>query len=262
MIGDLESARARPSISVCVATFDGMPFVREQLASIVGQLGPEDELVVSDNGSTDGTRELLESIRDPRLRLLSFTSRRGPVPNFENALRHATREVVVLADQDDVWMEHRLDLVRAAFAGARDDLLCLVSEGERIDAEGVRIAASNLDVLRFRPGFLSNVLRNSFMGCSMAFSRRLLDIALPFPSRIPMHDSWLGILAGHFGRVETLARPSYRYRVHATNTSQRPRSLRVKLARRANLLLALTTRVARVHARRLADALRGRRGGP
>lgn len=249
-----------PRISVAVATFDGMPFVREQLASIIGQLGPDDELIVSDNGSTDGTREHLAGLADPRLRLLDYTARRGAVPNFEHALRHVSREVVVLADQDDVWLPGRLARVRSAFASAGEELLCVVADGERIDGRGERIARSNLELLRFAPGLVRNVLRNSFMGCTMAFRCALLEVALPFPPSIPMHDSWLGILAGHFGRVAVIPEPSYRYRLHGRNASQVRRPLSAKLGGRAALLVALAARIPSAPGRRLRAALRAARG--
>jgi glycosyltransferase involved in cell wall biosynthesis len=247
------------AISVCMASYQGLPYLREQVDSILAQLGPDDELVVSDNGSTDGTYEYLAALADPRLRLVRYEERRGPVPNFENALRLATRPVIVLVDQDDLWLPNRLPLVRSAFEGAGPGLLCLVADGERIDGEGRLLAASNLEVLRYRPGLWKNLYKNSFMGCAMAFRRELLEVALPFPATIPMHDSWLGILAGHFGAVRMSREPSYRYRVHAKNASQRRNPAAGKVAHRARLAGALLGRLAAVRLRR-ALGLSGRGG--
>ncbi|MGA8891043.1 MAG: glycosyltransferase [Anaeromyxobacteraceae bacterium] len=233
------------SISVCLATFDGEPFVQEQVASVLPQLGPEDEFVISDNGSSDGTLAFLQAIGDARVRVVVFTEARGPVANFENAIRLATREVIVLCDQDDVWFPDRLERVRRAFSDIRPPPMCLVSDGTRIDAQGQTIAQSNLGALRFRTGFWGNLAKNSFMGCTMAFRRELLRIALPFPRGIPMHDSWLGILAGWQGTIVVDPNPTYGYRVHGRNLSHRPRAFRAKIWDRVALGSALLARMVR-----------------
>jgi glycosyltransferase involved in cell wall biosynthesis len=231
------------TISVCLATFNGASYVREQVESILPQLAPSDEFIVSDNGSTDGTLEYLRSLDCPHLRLHLFTERMGPVANFENALRCAQGAVIVLADQDDVWLPNRLDRVRMAFPPGLSVPLCLVSEGDRIDGAGLSIARSNLEALRFRPGLWANLVKNSFMGCTMAFRHELLRLALPFPAGIPMHDSWLGILAGCVGTIAVDHQASYRYRVHGANLSHRQRPVAAKVRDRLVMALALASRL-------------------
>ncbi len=97
-------------VSVCIATYNGEHYLREQLDSILAQIGKEDEVVISDDSSTDGTLALIESYHDPRIRVLhhdpnlvttTFPLDR-PTHNFENALRHAKGDILFLADQDDV----------------------------------------------------------------------------------------------------------------------------------------------------------------
>lgn len=246
-------------VSVCMATYNGMPYVEAQVASILIQLAPGDELVISDNGSSDGTAEYLRALGDPRVRVVTFLARRGPVPNFENVFRLASRPIVVPVDQDDLWLPNRLAAIRAAFARGRRDLLCVMTEGDRIDGAGARIEASNIAVLGFRTGFWKNLWKNSYMGCAMAFRRDLLDLALPIPPGVPMHDSWLGLLAERFGAVDVVREPSYRYRVHGRNASHVRNDLRTKLAHRVRLLRALVSRIVAVRARRAWDRLAGER---
>ena len=76
-------------ISVCLATYNGSVYVGEQLCSVLRQLGPDDEVVVSDDGSTDNTVAVISSIDDDRLRLLEGVGQLGVVRNFERALQAA-----------------------------------------------------------------------------------------------------------------------------------------------------------------------------
>ena len=101
-------------VSVAMATYNGSAHVAEQLTSILEQLGPHDEVVVVDDASTDDTRAVLAAFDDPRLRVLESPVNRGYVRAFERALGEARGEVVLLADQDDVWLPGRRDAMVAA----------------------------------------------------------------------------------------------------------------------------------------------------
>jgi len=125
-------AMSTPSLSVCMATYNGSRFLPRQLETILPQLGPEDELIVSDDASTDGTPELVRELCGERVKLLHGCFR-SPVLNFEHALRQARGEVLVLADQDDIWCENKLPLVRERFAGRTHERLLVLFDGRVID---------------------------------------------------------------------------------------------------------------------------------
>lgn len=231
-------------ISVCMATYNGARFVGEQLASILRQLGPEDEVVVSDDGSTDATLEVVRSFGDPRVRVV-IGGFRSPVKNFENALRHARGEVIALSDQDDVWLDGRVELIRARFEPPRARVQLVALDAVVVDERGAVLEPSLFARLGAGPGLLKNVYDNTYVGCCLAFSRALLDVALPFPPGIPMHDMWLGLLAERFGTVEFVRVPMLAYRRHGANaTSMRRRFMPlVQLRRRWNLSTSLLRRV-------------------
>ena len=232
------------SISVCMATRNGARFIGEQLASILIQLGPDDELVISDDSSDDGTLEVIRSYDDPRVRVLAGNRFFSPVFNFEHALKQATGDVIVLADQDDVWLPGRLDLVRDRFCGREVPVYAMVMDGEVADEAGNVTDPSIFALLRSGPGVLRNVWSNSYMGCAMAVSRELAAIALPFPRRIPMHDVWLGLLAELFGTVEFVPQVTFRYRKHAGSLTEFRRRFRpvVQVSRRFWLVAHLACR--------------------
>ena len=101
-------------VSVAMATYNGSAHVAEQLASILEQLGPRDEVVVVDDASTDDTLAVLRSFEDPRLRVVESPVNRGYVRAFESALAEVRGEIVLLADQDDVWLPGRVELLARA----------------------------------------------------------------------------------------------------------------------------------------------------
>jgi glycosyltransferase involved in cell wall biosynthesis len=228
-----------------MATRNGEKFIQKQLASILPQLGPDDEMVISDDSSTDATVAIINSFADPRIRLLENNTFYNPIFNAENALRHAQGGIIVPADQDDVWLDGKLRLVREHLGGVHGRVRLLMMDGEIIDEHDALLAGSIFDAIGVRGGVLRNIYDNKYVGCCLAFTRELLEIALPFPKRIPMHDMWLGILAELFGEVEFVREKTIRYRRHPeTATDLKLRFLPwTQIKRRLFLTLALAKRV-------------------
>lgn len=233
-----------PELSVCMATYNGGRWVREQLASILRQLGPGDEVVVSDDGSTDDTIDVVRSFADPRVRVLDGNAFRSPTRNFENALRHARGALVALSDQDDVWLDGRVALLRERLSRPGPSVRLVALDALVTDEVGAVTDPSLFRKIGARPGLLKNVYDNSYVGACLAFTRGLLDVALPFPAGIPMHDMWLGLLAELFGEVEFVHRPMLAYRRHGANATSFRREFRpaVQLKRRWVLATSLARR--------------------
>jgi glycosyltransferase involved in cell wall biosynthesis len=233
-----------------MATCNGGRYLRAQLESILPQLAPEDEVVVSDDSSTDETLAILADYVDARLRVLPGNTWYNPVQNFENALRHARGEILVLSDQDDYWLPGKLDLVRQHLAARVDQVALVMMDGELVDAAGKDLGTSIFKRNRVGTGILKNIYDNTYTGCCLAFSRPLLEIALPFPKRIPMHDMWLGLLAEIFGQVELIPVKTICYRRHGANASQRSASLYLQGQRRFWLVLNLLGRYGAIRWKR------------
>lgn len=203
-------------ISVCIATYNGARYIGEQLASILKQLSAEDEVVVSDDGSTDDTLDIVRSLNDRRIRIVDGPRRHSPTLNFERALRNAKGDYVFLADQDDVWLEGK---VRRCM----DELQecdCVVSDARVTDSLLNTTSESLFKLMHVRRGRLSNLLwRNGYTGCCMAFRREVLSKALPFPTDIPMHDIWIGNVAAFCGRLRFIDDRLLLFRRHDATAS-------------------------------------------
>lgn len=226
-------------ISVVMTTYNGAGLLDAQMDSVLGQLGPEDELVASDDGSTDGTWERLvqRAARDPRIRPLRGPGR-GLVANMEHALRAAKGDLLLLCDQDDVWLPDKVARVAAEMARTGADVL--LHDARICDAE-LNVTHPSFFAWRgCRRGFWRNVLKNSYIGCCMAVRADFLPRALPFAPGIPMHDQWIGLMAERYGRVQFLKEPLLLYRRHGGNASStRHGTAAQMLRRRAALLQAL-----------------------
>ena len=230
-------------ISVCMATYNGERFIEKQIRSILEQLAFGDELVISDDDSTDKTREIVEQIGDPRIRLIPHKPC-GVVYNFENALKAARGDYVFLSDQDDIWYEGRIQSVVSSLAAGA---MVVTVDARMIDAQGVVLKESFFAANHSSAGFLKNVWKNSFLGCCMAFRRELLDYVLPFPSHLYMHDWWIGLVASFLRfRCEFLPVPYHGYRKHGSNVTDSGNTSRnpywVRIYNRLTLLLPLLVR--------------------
>ncbi|MEJ1239079.1 glycosyltransferase family 2 protein [Chryseolinea sp. T2] len=204
------------SISVCMATYNGEQYIKDQIDSILPQLGASDELIVSDDSSTDRTLEIVESYGDTRIRILKGRKFASPILNFENALKHAKGDYIFLSDQDDVWGPGRVSQILDKFI----DHDLIVCDCKIVDQNLNVLQPSYFSIVNAKSGFFRNLLKTSpFIGCCMAFNRKVLSLALPFPSGIPMHDFWIAMLAEARFKVLLFDKPLVLYRRHGANAS-------------------------------------------
>jgi glycosyltransferase involved in cell wall biosynthesis len=230
-------------ISVCIATYNGGSYVGEQLLSVLSQLKPGDEVVVADDSSTDDTLAVIADLGDVRIRLLQSCGRLGVVKNFERALLSACGDVIFLCDQDDVWLPDKYTAFLAAF-DSDPQILVVVSDAQVIDARGAITAPSFMAIRGgFRRSVRSTLMRNRYLGCSMALRRELIVAALPIPRWAPMHDMWLGALGSILGKVHYISTPLLQYRRHGSNASPSSRQGLLQMLRwRIALLILLAGR--------------------
>jgi glycosyltransferase involved in cell wall biosynthesis len=219
-----------PAVSVCLATYRGAAWVTEQLDSILEQIGPDDEVVIVDDGSPDDTVARIRSVGDPRVRLIARHDNRGYVRAFEQALAEARGEFLLLADQDDVWTPGRAEAIIAALADADVVASNLATLG---GPDAIRGPYGQAD-WHLRAGSSGHRLRNvlgvlignmPYYGCAMGLRRSALSTVLPFPALLTeSHDLWLALYGNLRGRMRHVEFRSVRRRYHDQNSSpDRPR---------------------------------------
>jgi glycosyltransferase involved in cell wall biosynthesis len=243
-----------PTISVVFATYNGSLYLRQQADSIISQLLPDDELIFIDDCSVDGTLAILKTYVHVNVRLLVNNANVGPVTSFQRGLIESSRDIVVLSDQDDVWLPDRLELVRRYFSNPSNPAM-LSMDGVLTDEDLVPFNPSSLSYINAGTGFLKNLLKNRYIGCHLAFRRQILDIALPFPPGIPMHDIWLGLIAEVFYDSYFLRIPTIYFRRHSSNFTPVSTPLSLKISWRMRILSALALRIITVVFRRYSRAV-------
>ncbi len=204
-------------ISVCMATYNGERFIREQIESILIQLTDVDELVISDDSSTDSTLKIIDSFNDKRIKKITQNTFHNPIYNFECALKNAQGDIIILADQDDIWVDNKVNEIKLYLGKYKYDLV--VTDCSIIDENNNVLVPSIFEKLKSGPGLIKNLFKNSYLGCCMAFKKSILSKALPFPKHIPMHDIWLGFVAELFFKPYFIKKQLTLYRRHAKNES-------------------------------------------
>lgn len=207
-------------VSVCMATYNGGKFIREQLESILSQLSQDAEIVIADDGSTDDTLAVVKSFGDARIRILPAEKHLGVIYNYERSLQASKGEFIFLADQDDVWLPGKVEKVLAALNEA--DLVThdafMLRPSDTQECSWTR--SGKLSEIRpYKKGLIANWWKNCYTGNCMAFRRNVLERALPFPRNLPMHDQWLGLVAEKNFKVKSIDEPLVEYRQHHANAT-------------------------------------------
>ena len=211
--------KARPTVSVAMATFNGAKHLPEQLESLVRQSYLPTDLVVSDDGSEDATVEILDAfsrVAPFRVRVLGDQSRLGVAGNFERALRACTGDLVFFSDQDDVWYGHKIERVSEVMS-ARPHVQLIVHDRLITDGSLASTGISTLTALHARGGSINDYVA----GSSTAMRRSLVELALPFPDLASVaHDAWMHMLARSLSSAYVLDEPLMFYRRHGGNASR------------------------------------------
>lgn len=220
-------------VVIVLSSYNGAAFVAEQLESICRQTYPRWTLLVRDDGSTDDTVRMVESLAasEPRIALIrDGLGNLGPAQSFGALLQVAlTRgaEYVACADQDDVWEADKLDVqleaMRSREATVGRTRPVLVHTDLAVVDESLRLlhpsflAYQGLDGPR--EAALERLLTQNFVtGCTTLVNRSLLKAALPLPD-VVMHDWWLALCAASMGELVYCPRATVRYRQHERNAA-------------------------------------------
>lgn len=204
-------------ISVCIATYNGEKYIHRQLETILSQLTAEDEIIISDDNSTDNTLDIIKSFGSPNIHIYINNGDHGYTPNFENALKHAKGEYIFISDQDDIWAQNK---VQTCMKHLKKYSL-VIHDADIIDEKEDYLADSFYQQRKSKSGLINNIIRYSFLGCCTALRREVLIKALPFLPNHKMctHDNWLFVVAGTFFNTIMIDDKLIHYRRHKGNVS-------------------------------------------
>lgn len=206
------------AISVAMATYNGAQYISEQLKSILNQIDKSDEIIVSDDGSTDDTLKIIRSLNDSRIRIIDGPHN-GVKQNFANAISACKGKYIFLADQDDIWLDGKVIKVLNTFENTK--CTCVIHDAIVFDSDtGKTLMNSFFEFRNSKKGKIKNIIKNSYIGCCMAFDKVMVDKIVPIPNNIEMHDQWIGLLNEKYGSSVFIKDKLLKYRRHSGNVSE------------------------------------------
>lgn len=205
--------------SVVVCTYNGECYLKEQLDSLLRQTYRPLEIIISDDGSSDSTRQIIEKFRSAHAGLVTVLENKATLGlnlNFMNAFKHASGEYIFPCDQDDVWKEDKVER-----------LISEIGDRDMIYTDSILVTESLEDMGRKRSSIVNMVTEseliyflfcNCVAGHSLMFKRSLLDVMYPYDALIP-NDLWITWAALCQNGIKYLEWGGVYYRQHNSNVS-------------------------------------------
>jgi len=217
------ASELRTSVAMC--TFNAGRYLDEQLQSIAQQTRLPFEVIVCDDGSTDGTIPTLKRFKANvafPVTIVENTERMGSTRNFDQAIEMAKGDAIALCDQDDRWLPHKLErltdcLIRNPFLGG------VFSDAELIDGDGKRVGKTLFARHRFTPprqrSFVhcptATLLKHDIVtGATLMFRSAIRRYCSPIPTTW-VHDGWLAWMLALHSRLTLISEPLIEYRIHS-----------------------------------------------
>lgn len=217
-------------IDILMATYNGQSFVKAQIESILAQSYPHFHLLIRDDGSKDATVSIVQDFAGKyptQITLLPTEKGLGAKGNFSCLMEHATANYIMFSDQDDVWMQDKIEKTLACMQDletrysketpllVHTDLLVSDQHLNTISPSFCQYTGLNANSFKSLNRFLT---QNVVTGCTMMINRTLLKLTSPIPSNAIMHDWWLALAASAFGAISFIPEPTMHYRQHGSNT--------------------------------------------
>ena len=215
-------------VSVLLAAYNGERFIRSQLDSLLSQSFKDLEIVYSDDGSTDGTLEILQSCEKEfphRIRGIYGEPGGNAQGNFFKLLSRVSGEYLMLCDQDDIWLPDKVEVTLKEMKRMEEQYQnttpILVHSDLSVTDQEANIRHRSL--ARYQKiavndnRFSHYLVENNITGNTIMINRAFQELLSDIPDECVMHDWWLGLLASCFGKISYIDRPMTLYRQHGEN---------------------------------------------
>lgn len=218
-------------IDILLSAYNGANYIDEQIASILNQTEQDWRLLLRDDGSTDRTGEMIDGYAKAHpgkiVQCEDGLGNVGVIRSFELLMEKSDAEYILFSDHDDVWLPEKIALTLREMRRLEEEYgtgtpLLVHTDLQVVDEQLHLIDESFWHYSAIDPYALDGDLKmlgmsNSVTGCTMMINRALKEKALPFPKEIAMHDAWLSIVAGRYGKVKPLGVATIKYRQHMGN---------------------------------------------
>ena len=207
------------AVSVVMCTYNGAHFVKEQIASILSQTYPLHELLIFDDASTDDTARIVAEIilGHPFAKLIINERNKGFAKNFEQALKAASGQVIAISDQDDIWLDNKIEKLLKAWRSECPMIYCASKpfQGSRPD-----VIAPTPSNFRYFEGKDARKIffRNTVSGHNILLRQSFLAKVLPLPTKT-YYDWFIAVVAAYNGGVQFYPEIMVLHRMHGNNAT-------------------------------------------
>lgn len=213
-------------VHIVLATYNGEKYLKELLDSLLSQTYTDFDIEVCDDGSTDGTADIIREYRqkDDRIRWHQNEKNLGYVKNFLHGVRRSDSPYIMLCDQDDIWNPDKIEVTLARMKEAEAETpgvpVLAFTDAMNYDSEtgeklGSFHANSHLNIKKVDTAHI--FMENKCIGCTVMLNRHILPYLTEIPDEIRVHDWWLALICSHFGNMVYLDKPTLLYRQHGGN---------------------------------------------
>lgn len=203
-------------VSVAIATYNGERYIKEQLDSILAQTHSVDEIIIVDDCSSDETWNILVQYATNNSKIIIFRNETnlGGTKSFEKAICACRGDYIALADQDDVWLSEKI----ATLIEQIGDNWLIHSDAFVVDAS-LNVLHQSYSGLKpnLNGDFVKYLIMNDVTGCTVLFSRQLVEKCFPIPDGYYVHDHYLALMASFFNKITYCDKPLIFYRQHSAN---------------------------------------------
>ena len=228
-----------PTILVCMATYNGGEYLKQQIDSIIAQSIQDWRVIIRDDGSSDNTVSIIEKYaaeHPDKIKLITDSDGNlGANLNFGRLLEQADAEYIMFSDQDDVWLPNKIELTLNVMKATEqiypDKPVLIHTDLKVVDSDLNIIADSMWSYQKIFPEISNNLNRimaqNVVTGCTMMINRKARTVSLPIPKEAVVHDWWIAIKVAKHGRIAYISTPPVLYRQHPKNEIVAQKSQRI-----------------------------------
>ena len=223
-------------IDILMATYNGEKYLAEQLDSIINQTYHNWNLLIRDDNSTDRTLEIIQDYqkKDNRIKLLKDNKGNlGIVKNFEELLKNSESEFIMFSDQDDIWIENKLDMYLKMIEKIKNKGFMIHSDAILFDKNKSNILKDTFISKKAINKGLENVFFNYFVqGATILISKEIKNFILPFPKEVYLHDRYIHLISELFFERIFVNEALIYYRQHGDNQIGAKNTIRELLSKR------------------------------
>ncbi|MGB5965062.1 MAG: glycosyltransferase family 2 protein [Sulfurimonadaceae bacterium] len=210
----------QPLVSIPILTYNGEKYLREQLDSIFNQSYKNIEVLAFDDGSIDGTIDILEQYHKSHgLQYTINSTNLGFVKNAQCSLEACRGDFIAPSDQDDIWKPEKIEKLLEHIG----DSVLIYADSSTMDEDGTKhddnYFANRVNLIQ-GSNPKNFFFENSVSAHAMLFRKELLKHALPIPKAFNYHDWWIGFVAASFGKISLYPDPLVYYRRHSEQVTK------------------------------------------